>query len=111
MNKARFTKVQIIEIQHELETGVGVTEICRNNGVSSPRFYKSQAKYGGQNRFSFRRDFALFTVAHALRSNSSSGTPRDSELSCAPLCEFAYRRIFYSGPHRTEAMRPSSARI
>ena len=47
MKKSRFSKEQIVAILKEQEGGVPVAELCRGRGVSSPTFYKLNAKYGG----------------------------------------------------------------
>ena len=47
MKKSKFTDSQIMEALKRAETGVGVSELCRELGVSSATFYKWRAKYGG----------------------------------------------------------------
>lgn len=47
MKKSKFTDSQIMEALKRAETGVAVTELCRELGVSSATFYKWRAKYGG----------------------------------------------------------------
>lgn len=47
MKSSRFTESQIVSILNEAEAGRQVKEVCRNNSISSPTFYKWKAKYGG----------------------------------------------------------------
>jgi putative transposase len=47
MKLSRFTEEQIIAILHEQEAGVPVTDRRRKHGLSSPTFYKREARYGG----------------------------------------------------------------
>ncbi len=47
MKKSRFTDAQIMKILQQAESGIAVTDLCRNNGMSSATFYKWRAKYGG----------------------------------------------------------------
>ena len=59
MKRSRFTEEQIIAILKEQEAGVGVAELCRKHGVSSPTFYNWKAKYGGLDVSEARRLKAL----------------------------------------------------
>lgn len=47
MKKSRFTDSQILGILKEVEIGRGVSEICREQGISQATFYKWRARYGG----------------------------------------------------------------
>ncbi len=47
MKKSRFTDSQILTILKQAEAGAPVPELCREHGISSARFYKWRAKYGG----------------------------------------------------------------
>lgn len=47
MRKSRFTEEQIISMIKEQAAGLARAEVCRKHGVSSARFYKYKAKYGG----------------------------------------------------------------
>ena len=47
MKKSRFSEAQIMTILQQAESGVPVSELCREHGMSSASFYKWRAKYGG----------------------------------------------------------------
>jgi Transposase. len=47
MKKSRFTDSQILAILKQAESGVSISELCRQHGMSSAAFYKWRSKYGG----------------------------------------------------------------
>ena len=47
MKKSRYSESQIIQIINEGESGVPITDICREHGISRSAYYKWKAKYGG----------------------------------------------------------------
>ena len=47
MKTARFSDGQIMGILRQAESGVPVSELCREHGMSSASFYKWRSKYGG----------------------------------------------------------------
>lgn len=47
MKKSRFTDSQIMAILKRAESSVPVTEICREEGISSTLFYRWRSKFGG----------------------------------------------------------------
>jgi len=47
MKTSRFTDSQIMKILKQAESGIAVTDLCRDHGMSSASFYKWRAKYGG----------------------------------------------------------------
>jgi len=47
--KSRFSEEQIIGLLKQHEAGVSAAQLCRDNNVSQPTFYKWKAKYGGMN--------------------------------------------------------------
>lgn len=47
MKKSRYSDSQIINILKQAEAGTPVSELCRENGMSSATFYKWRGKYGG----------------------------------------------------------------
>jgi len=47
MKKARYSDTQIMGILKQAESGVPVSELCREHGMSTASFYKWRAKFGG----------------------------------------------------------------
>lgn len=47
MNKAKYNDSQIMAILKQAASGVPVSNICREHGISSATFYKWRSKYGG----------------------------------------------------------------
>ena len=47
MKTARFSDAQIVGILRQAESGVPVSELCREHGMSSASFYKWRSRYGG----------------------------------------------------------------
>jgi putative transposase len=47
MKIGRFSEPQILGILKQADSGVPVSELCREHGMSSASFYKCGAKYGG----------------------------------------------------------------
>jgi len=47
MKGKRYTEEQIIGILKEVDSGIGVHEVCRKYGVSDATIYNWKAKYGG----------------------------------------------------------------
>jgi len=47
MKNGRFSDAQIMGILKQAESGVPVSELCREHGMSSASFYKWRAKFGG----------------------------------------------------------------
>ena len=47
MKQNKFSEAQIVKILKQAESGVPVTELCREYGMSSASFYKWRSKYGG----------------------------------------------------------------
>ena len=47
MKTARYSDAQIMGILRQAESGVPVSELCREHGMSSASFYKWRWKYGG----------------------------------------------------------------
>ena len=47
MKIGRFSDAQIMGILRQAESGVPVSELCREHGMSSASFYKWRAKFGG----------------------------------------------------------------
>ena len=47
MKKSRYSDSQILAIIKQAESGVPISEHCREHGMSGASFYKWRAKYGG----------------------------------------------------------------
>ena len=47
MKNGRFSDSQIMGILKQAESGVPVSELCREHGISGASFYKWRAKFGG----------------------------------------------------------------
>ncbi|MHC2449117.1 putative transposase, partial [Bradyrhizobium elkanii] len=47
LTKADRIQKQIIGILREQEAGAATADVCRKHGISSARFYKWKARYGG----------------------------------------------------------------
>ena len=47
MKKSRFSDSQILAVLKQAESGVPVSELCRDHGISSATFYKWRSKFGG----------------------------------------------------------------
>ena len=55
MKKTRFTETQIIGILKQQDTGMKVSDICREHGISQPTFYNWKSKYGGMSASDLKR--------------------------------------------------------
>lgn len=55
MKKSRYTDSQILSILKQNESGIPVSELCREHGMSSATFYKWRAKYGGMDASLMKR--------------------------------------------------------
>ena len=47
MRKSRFTDAQIMGVLRQVEGGMALADVCREQQISSAKFYKWRAKYGG----------------------------------------------------------------
>ena len=64
MKTARKSDSQIMQILSQAGSGVPVSELCREHGMSSATFYKWRAKYGGM-------DTSLITRLKELEAENS----------------------------------------
>ena len=47
MKGKRFTEEQIIRVLKEVESGLKVSDLCRQQGISEATYYRWKSKYGG----------------------------------------------------------------
>ena len=47
MKNKRYSDAQIMGILKQVESGVPVSDLCREHGMSSASFYKWRARFGG----------------------------------------------------------------
>ena len=47
MKTGRYSDAQIMGILKQAESGVPISELCQEHGMSNASFYKWRAKYGG----------------------------------------------------------------
>lgn len=47
MKKSKYSESQILETLKKQESGMKVSDICRELGISSPTFYQWKSKYSG----------------------------------------------------------------
>ncbi len=55
MKTSKFTDSQIMNILKQAESGISVSELCREFGMSTATFYKWRAKYGGMDTSMIKR--------------------------------------------------------
>jgi putative transposase len=55
MKKSKFTESQIVTILKQAESGLKVTDICREHGISSATYYQWKSKYGGMEASDLKR--------------------------------------------------------
>lgn len=55
MKKTRFNESQIIGILKQQQTGLSVSDICREHGISQATFFNWKSKYGGMNLNNLKR--------------------------------------------------------
>ena len=47
MKKSRFNETQIVAMLQRYDSGMKVTDICRDKGITTATFYSWKRKYGG----------------------------------------------------------------
>jgi len=55
MKPSRFSDNQILSILKQNESGISVSDLCREHGMSSASFYKWRAKFGGMDASMMKR--------------------------------------------------------
>ena len=74
MKKSRFSEAQIMAILKQAESGVPVSDLCREHGMSSASFYKWRSKYGGM-------DVSMISEMKALDDENKRLKKMFAELS------------------------------
>jgi putative transposase len=64
MKTTRKSDSQIMQILSQANSGIPVSELCREHGMSSATFYKWRAKYGGM-------DTSMITRLKELEAENS----------------------------------------
>jgi len=67
MKKSKFTESEIFNMLKQAESGLAVTDICREHGISGATFYKWKAKYGGMDTSMMKRLRELEDENHRLK--------------------------------------------
>ena len=67
MKTARFSDAQIMGILRQAESGVPVSELCREHGMSSASFYKWRSRYGGMDASMVSEMKAMADENHRLK--------------------------------------------
>jgi len=55
MARKRHTEEQIIRVLKQVEAGMKVVDVCRENGISDVTYYKWKSRYGGMEVHEARR--------------------------------------------------------
>lgn len=55
MKKSRFSEHQIISILKEVDAGLKVGDVCRQQGISTGTFYQWKSKFGGMEASDIKR--------------------------------------------------------
>jgi putative transposase len=55
MRKSRFTESQILGVLTQVEGGLAVKDVCREQGISENTYYNWKSKYGGMEVSDIRR--------------------------------------------------------
>jgi len=67
MKKSRYSESQIIKILKEGESGMPVTDICREHGIFRATYYKWKSKYWGMDIHELRHLRQLETENRRLK--------------------------------------------
>ena len=55
MKKSRYSEAHNMSILRQSESGIPVSSLCREHGMSNATFYKWRSKYGGMDASMMRR--------------------------------------------------------
>jgi putative transposase len=67
MKNGRYSDAQIMGILRQAESGVPVTELCREHGMSNASFYKWRAKFGGMDASKISEMKSMVDENHRLK--------------------------------------------
>ena len=67
MKSKRYSDAQIMGILKQAESGVPVSELCREHGMSNASFYKWRAKFGGMDTSMISELQAMAEDNHRLK--------------------------------------------
>lgn len=67
MKKSKFTESQIFNMLKQAESGLAVTDICREHRISGATFYKWKVKYSGMDTSMMKRMRELEEENHWLK--------------------------------------------
>ena len=98
MKGKRFTEEQIIRVLKEAESGLKVTDLCRQQGISEATYYRWKSKYGGMEVSEAKRLRALEEENRRLKQLVA-----DKELDILGLRAALSKKVL-TRPHRKEAV-------
>ena len=87
MKNGRYSDAQIMSILKPAEGGVPVSELCREHGMSSVRFYKWWAKFGGMDA----------SMVSDLKHPSNRDEPQSNPMGIPRFSVHARRFIYWVG--------------
>jgi putative transposase len=88
MKRSRFSEHQIIRILKEVDKGLTVAEVCRQNEVSESTYYKWKSKYGGMEAADIRRLKELEAENSKLKRMYA-----DLSLECVALKDLIEKKL------------------
>ncbi len=79
MKIKRYSDAQIMGILKQAESGVPVSELCREHGMSNASFYKWRAKFGGM-------DASMISELKAMAEANRRLKQMYAEMSMQMIC-------------------------
>lgn len=67
MKKSRFTEAQIVSMLQQYDSGMKVTDICRDKGITTATFYSWTRKYAGMDAQQLKELKSLQEENHRLK--------------------------------------------
>ena len=74
MKNKQYSDAQSMEILKRAESGIPVSELCREHGMSNASFYKWRAKFGGM-------DASMISELKAMAEENRRLKPMYAEMS------------------------------